>query len=325
MHRMRRLLQTILVGMFLSFHLPSHAGQPVLSMESDRVLAWEGESRWVYDIEYSLDLADWTNSTISRTGDGSAIQIPVAELLADPNAGQAFFRLQARYQENEEGEFQDMLTPAYYNADAGDPFRNEINRAIYYFQREPLHHPLQDGTNAVPEVTVQAVFGSTKGRPPAQYHPAVDMHVGTAETAVELFAVHDGIVATYRDALKYRHYLSISKTIVDDNGQPIGMLVTLYAHLDLDLDEADGLFLDGQTVNQGDLVSKHLYSDTVGGPHLHFEMRYYRPGDTGEENFYGIIGANLAEPSAGPWIYGKWDPSVGYGFGDPKNHGLVFY
>ncbi|MEA2068469.1 MAG: M23 family metallopeptidase [Verrucomicrobiota bacterium] len=293
---------------------------------TDLILAWDGESRLVYDVEHSLDLAAWTNTAPSRTGDGTRIQVPVAEILEYPNTEKSFFRLQTRYQENEEGAFQDMLTPAYYNADTGDPFRDEVNRAIYYFQRDPLHHPLQNGTNAVPEFEIQAVFGSTKGRPtPNQYHPAVDLRVGTGETAVELFAAHDGIVATYRDALKYREYLSISKTIVDDNGQPIGMLVTLYAHLDLDMDEAGGLFMDGQTVGKGDLVSRHLYSDTVGGPHLHFEMRYYRPGDTGEETFYGIIGANLTEPSAGPWIYGKWDPTIGYGFGDPKNHGLVFY
>jgi murein DD-endopeptidase MepM/ murein hydrolase activator NlpD len=319
---MKKILVHILAAAFLSGHAIAAS---IERDGTDLSLAWDGESRLVYDVEHSLDLVGWTNSNASQTGDGSRIQLSIPELLGTPDAVNAFFRIQTRYQENEEGEFQDMLTPAYYNADADDPFRHEMNRAIYYFQREPLHHPLQDGTNSLPQFTVQAVFGSTKGWPPNQYHPAVDMRMGTGETAVELFAAHGGIVATYRDALKYRHYLSISKTIMDDNGQPVGMLVTLYAHIDLDLDEDDGLFMDGQTVAEGDLVSRHLYSDTVGGPHLHFEMRYYRPGDTGEENFYGIIGANLTEPSAGPWIYGKWDPTIGYGFGDPKNHGLVFY
>jgi hypothetical protein len=59
----------------------------------------------------------------------------------------------------------------------------------------------------------------------------------------------------------------------------IGKRVTLYVHVDLDLDEAGGLSLDGQIVKAGGLISQHLYSDTVGGPLLHFEIRYYRADD----------------------------------------------
>ena len=76
--------------------------------------------------------------------------------------------------------------------------------------------------------------------------------------------------------------------------------------------------------------AKHLYSGTRGGPHLHFEIRYYRSEDTGNETFYGnSIGpggsSDLTEPSAGSWSYGYWNPDIGYGFGNPKNHGLFFY
>ena len=288
-------------------------------------LTWNGERGLAYDIDHSTNLTQWTDSGMTQLGDGVPLHISISNVTGQTAGRLGFFRLQPRYQHNEEGTVQDMLTPTYYNATNGAPIREAADEFVYFAQKETLHHPLRDGTNSTPDVVVHAEFCSTKGQPPAQYHPAVDMHVGTAETAVELFAAHEGIVATYRDALKYRHYLSISKTIVDDNGQPIGILVTLYAHIDLDLDEADGLFLDGQTISTGDLVSQNLYSDTVGGPHLHFEIRYYRPGDTGEETFYGIIGSTLTEPSAGPWIYGKWNPTIGYGFGDPKNHGLIFY
>lgn len=293
---------------------------------SELVLAWNGESRVVYDIAYSNDLATWTNTSPSRTGDGSPIQVPVADILGDPNADRAFFKLATHYQDNEDGAIQDMLTPAYYNAATGDPFRDEVNTFIYHAQREPLHHPLQNGTNAIPAFTVPVggYFGAGKGPGgTAEHHPAVDLHVGNDATVVDVFAAHGGTVQTYKNVVqKFRHHLSITQSITNNTGQVIGKMVTVYAHLDLNLDEAGGLFMDGQTVNAGDLVSKHLYSGTMGGPHLHFEIRYYRPDDAGDEEFYGF---NFTVPSAGPWPYGYWDPNIGYGFGDPKNHGLVLY
>lgn len=289
-------------------------------------LAWDGEHRVIYDIEYSFDLENWTNSAASRTGDRAGIQLPVSEVLENPNEETAFFRLQTHFQDNEDGAVQDMLTPAYYNTSAGDAFREEINTFIYYSQREILHHPLQNGTNTPPSFTVPSIgyFGAGKGPGgTAEHHPAADIHVGSSETAVDLFAAHGGTVATFKNIInKYRHHLSISKALTNDTGQVIGKLVTVYAHIDLDMDEADGLFVDGQTVSSGDLISKNLYSGTAGGPHLHFEIRYYKPTDTGDEEFYGFT---FTDSSAGPWSYGKWDPNVGYGFGDPKNHGLVFY
>ena len=97
--------------------------------------------------------------------------------------------------------------------------------------------------------------------------------------------------------------------------------MTLYAHVDLDLDEADGLSMSRKTVKAGDLISKNLYSETRGGPHLHFEIRYYRPDDDGTEEFYGIRGS---VPGAGEWPNGYWDPDTGYGFGHPDSHGLRF-
>jgi len=90
---------------------------------------------------------------------------------------------------------------------------------------------------------------------------------------------------------------------------------------ELDLDETDGLVMDGKTVKAGDLLSKNLYSGTQGGPHLHFEVRYYRPNDDGTEEFYGFRGP---APGAGEWPNGFWDPDTGYGFGHPESHGLRF-
>jgi hypothetical protein len=126
---MKQPARYLLLVASLSFLLHSHAASSVLSIEkdgTDMVLAWDGESRLVYGVEHSLDLDGWTNGSVSQTGDGSRIQLPVSELVVDPDAGKAFFRLQTRYQENEEGTFQDMLTPAYYNATAGDPKKHGL-------------------------------------------------------------------------------------------------------------------------------------------------------------------------------------------------------
>ena len=67
-------------------------------------------------------------------------------------------------------------------------------------------------------------------------------------------------------------------------GKFLGKLVTVYAHIELN--EADGLLLEGKLVQKGELLSNHLYSGTMGGPHLHFEVRYYRANDKGDETFF---------------------------------------
>jgi len=234
------------------------------------------------------------------------------------------------YEDNEDGDTQDFLTPAFYHAGSDDSFRHEVNRSVHFARKVAFRHPLEDDAQQVQGYSTGKLFGDGTG--PAgtsEHHPAADLHIGSGETAVDLYASHDGYVSTYEDAPKYRHYLSITKEIEGDDGQSVARLVTLYAHLDLDLDEADGLLMDGQTVQAGDRISGHLYAETVGGPHLHYEIRYYRPADVGDENFYGSdVGpdadADLTEPSAGPWSYGVWNPQIGYGFGDPLNHGLLF-
>ncbi|MCK4998066.1 MAG: peptidoglycan DD-metalloendopeptidase family protein [Anaerohalosphaera sp.] len=228
-------------------------------------------------------------------------------------------------------DYHDMLTPGYYSVE-GSPSSGEVNTFLYYARKERFHHPLENDSGQIPQFYVSAygVFGAGKGPTgTSQHHPAVDIYIAQSENNTMIYAAHNGYTATYRDALKYRHYLSITKDIEDHNGQIIGRMVTLYAHIDLDLDEQDNIHLDGQYVNKGDLVSKNLYSGTMGGPHLHFEIRYYRPGELGTESFYGFVGplgsTILTEPSAGDWSYGYWDPYTGYGFAEPKNHGIFLY
>jgi murein DD-endopeptidase MepM/ murein hydrolase activator NlpD len=187
-----------------------------------------------------------------------------------------------------------------------------------------FHHPLENERGRKPTFAAPGwgAFGAGKGPTQTeQHHPATDLKVGQRETEVELYAAHDGVVATVRDAPKYRNYISITKIITGEDGAELGKLVTLYAHVDLDLDEADGLLLDGMQVQAGDLISKNLWSGTRGGPHLHFEIRYYRPSDNGTEEFYGF---RESVPGAGDWPYGKWNPNVSFGFGNPKSHGLSF-
>jgi hypothetical protein len=288
------------------------------------VLEWEGGSNVSYRVVQSTNLAEgvWTTNTPAIPGTGSTILQPVS---CDAKA--ACFSLVPQYPDVAAPVPSDMLTPGFYNAGTNDPLRAEVNRFVYYARKTVFQHPFENGAGQIPSYTVPAygIYGAGKParkNPPDQYHPAVDMYFGGA-TNVDVFAAHDGVVSTYRDALKYRHYLAIAKEVFDGDGNLLGKVVTLYAHLDLDLDEADGLFLDGETVAKGDRVSGHLYSGTAGGPHMHFEIRYYRPGETGNEEFYGL-GTNpgFTEPSSGPWSYGYWAAETGYGYGYPPNHGL---
>ncbi len=215
----------------------------------------------------------------------------------------------------------DMMTPAYYNGG----LTAEADAFLAACQKIKFHHPLKNEHGKAPSFKAPGwgEFGAGKGPTKTeQHHPATDFKVGHRETKVELYAAHDGVVATIRNARKYREYVSITKIITDADGMELGKLVTLYAHVDLDIDEADGLLVDGIQVQAGDLISKNLWSGTQGGPHLHFEIRYYRPSDNGTEEFYGF---RESVPSAGGWPYGNWNPDVGYGYGNPKSHGLFFH
>jgi len=229
------------------------------------------------------------------------------------------------YPNNEDSEYQDMLTPEYYLTGNNEPFRNEINMFVHFARLDSFHHPLEDSTGHAPQYNIHRGFGDGIGlNGTSQHHPAIDLHIENGATNVLMYAAYDGIIKTYRDAPKYRDYLSLTKNIEDSIGNIIGKMVTLYAHIDLNLDSLDNILLNGQAVSQGDIISRHLYSGTLGGPHIHFEIRYYRTNDVGYEVFYGFVGpegsTTLTEPSAGIWSYGYWNPNYGYGFADPENH-----
>ena len=223
--------------------------------------------------------------------------------------------------------YKDLLTPAYYTAGASSPLRKAVDALLSTSRATPLHHPFKDKAGKIPSLQALPMgkFGSSKGpAAAATHHPAVDLRVGNKETAVTLYAAHDGVVSTVKDAARYRQYMAITRTIKDSGGQALGKLVTLYGHVDLDKDEAAGLKMNGKTVSAGEVVSTNLYAGTVGGPHLHLELRYYRPDDSATEDFYGTKVGNpkFTQASAGGWILGHWDPNMGYGFGHPNNHGL---
>ena len=224
-------------------------------------------------------------------------------------------------------EFNDFYTPQYYLASEGDPFIIEINKIVNYARKISFQHPLQNSEGVIPEYSVPTMgeFGAGKGPTGTeQHHPAIDMHVENRETNVTLYAAYDGYVEVFYDSPKYRHYLTLTKNIEDSSGNILGKMVTIYAHIDLDLDSENNILPNATNVNKGDIISKNLYSGTIGGPHLHFEIRYYRPTDVGNEEFYsfvGPIGSDVyTEPSAGIWSYGYWKKESGYGYADPKNH-----
>ena len=225
------------------------------------------------------------------------------------------------FPDNEDGLYEDMLQPAYYLATNNAPLRTEINTFVHFAREIQFNHPLEDPSGEIPQYSVPAIgqFGAVKNN--VQHHSATDMHVGNNETAVNLYAAYDGYVSTTQDVAKYRDYLALKTDVTNESGTVIGKIVTLYAHIDVDLDINAGLNLNGSNVVKGQLISKNLYSETVGGPHLHFEIRYYRNMDEGTESYYGIRLGNptFTEESTGSWSYGYWDPDIGYGFADMNN------
>jgi murein DD-endopeptidase MepM/ murein hydrolase activator NlpD len=227
------------------------------------------------------------------------------------------------YLNNEDGLYEDLLTPQYYNTPNGGLFRNDVNKLVHFAQLIPFQHPLTDLSGNIPTITITRNFGTVIGQGPnTEYHNARDMKVGNTDTTVVMFASIDGIVHTYRDALKYRDYATVTKNIEDSIGNILGKIVVLYGHLDIHLDSLDNRNLNGQSINRGDTISKHLYSGTAGGAHLHFEIRYYQNSDVGTETYYGKPNGFpfLTDPSAGSWSHGNWDPNFGYGFANPENH-----
>lgn len=230
---------------------------------------------------------------------------------------------QSVYETNENGTYQDFLTPNYYDTNETE-LRDEINTFIYFSKLEEYQHPFQNSNGDIITYSTNRGFGTGIGMGgTSQHHPAIDLHPSNPLDIV-LYAAHEGIINTYRDSPKYRHYLTITKEIKDSDNNNIGKLVTLYAHIDLDLDESQSIQLNGLYVDKGDLISENLYSGTMGGAHLHFEIRFYRNSEIGNEEFYSWQNSGIytTQSTGTLWSYGYWDSRVGYGFGNPINLGI---
>ncbi len=205
----------------------------------------------------------------------------------------------------------DMLTPEYYQSSTSD-FREEVNEFLYFAHESQFAN--QYGDNADYDVGRQFTDEMPNG---SQNHPATDMHPSNGDATISVYAAHAGRATLIMGAPKYRDYIAVSTDVTDGDGNVIGQIVTIHAHLEL----TQPYIADGTAVAKGELIQEVLYEETRGGPHLHFEIRYYRAGDDGTEEFYGgPNGANTAESLNG--FVGYWDPTTGYGFGNPLNHGL---
>lgn len=226
------------------------------------------------------------------------------------------------YPDNEEGQYEDMLTPQYYKTSSGESFREELNEFVHFVRIIPFQHPLKNSNDIGPSYIVKRSFGDGIGRGgTTQHHNAFDMHVGSRDTNVVVYASIAGVVSTFHDAAKYRDYIAITNNVKDSVGNVLGKIVVVYGHVDLELDSLDNLLHNGKNVEKGDTISLHLFSETLGGPHLHFEIRYYRINDAGNEDYYNWQNRiPITDRSEGKWLYGYWNPNVGYGFGHPNNH-----
>ncbi|PCJ64908.1 MAG: hypothetical protein COA58_11595 [Bacteroidetes bacterium] len=229
---------------------------------------------------------------------------------------------QVTYEVNEDGDYPDFLTPHYYNINATD-LRNDINKLVHFARLNDYNHPFENENDEIAAHSTKREFGVGIGMSDtSQHHPAIDLHP-TNPTNIVMYAAHNGLIKTYRDSPKYRHYLSLTSEIKDTDNNIIGKIVTIYAHIDLDLDNSESLQLDGQYINKGEVISKNLYSGTMGGAHLHFETRIYRNSETGNEDFYYWQNSeNHTTRSSGVWSYGYWTNDLGYGFMDPVNLGI---
>ena len=73
---------------------------------------------------------------------------------------------QTTYPNNEDGQFEDILTPQYYLSQDGDPFRNDMNKFIHFARKVPFQHPLQNTAGHMPQYRTPEMgkFGAGKGR-----------------------------------------------------------------------------------------------------------------------------------------------------------------
>ena len=85
---------------------------------------------------------------------------------------------QNNYPNNEDGPFEDMLTPQYYYSENGDAFRLEINEFIHFSRLASFHHPFENPAGEINEYNINRGFGDGIGaNGTVQHHPAIDLHL----------------------------------------------------------------------------------------------------------------------------------------------------
>ncbi|MEE9367254.1 MAG: hypothetical protein V3V05_00165 [Pontiella sp.] len=168
----RKLVTAILL---LNLYSPSvRSALSISHTNSTILLEWNGEDQVDYRMVHSTNLVDWVNDGPSQTGDGSDLQLTATEVLGSAPPEKSYFKLEKPYPDNAEAQDQDILTPSYYHADTNAPFRRELNRFVYYAQKSPFHHPLENADGQIPNfyVSGNGYFGAGKGPTgTAQHHP----------------------------------------------------------------------------------------------------------------------------------------------------------
>ena len=69
---------------------------------------------------------------------------------------------QASYEINENGTYQDFLTPNYNDTHETD-LRNDINKFIHFARRENYQHPFQDANGSTASYSTNRAFGTGIG------------------------------------------------------------------------------------------------------------------------------------------------------------------
>ena len=63
---------------------------------------------------------------------------------------------QSDYSNNEDGEYEDMLTPEYYLSGSESEFRDEVNKLVHFARQIPFSHPLEDLFGNIPSYIIPA-------------------------------------------------------------------------------------------------------------------------------------------------------------------------
>jgi len=233
----------------------------------------------------------------------------------------------------------DMLNPQYYNSSKSSSFRKEVNKFVHFARDQ---YQMMDPLYYSDSYTVSSEFMEDRG---SKLHAGVDLaplpgeYVSYSdwqaydmpeEWGYWVNAAHDGYMKVRRELQGYGQSIYISDTVFDDRNKAIGKVTTVYGHLDKDyMDEYAGWDNEGDYVNEGYEIGYMGNTGTSSGAHLHFEIRYYKPGANGTETYYGSTSAGGRSRDGshnynGVAFKGYWNDSYGYGYGNPTNHGLPF-